>query len=63
MKWGLRMTEKKTKAPEFFKRDLVKSKRYKSKRDILNALLEDDKAYTIEQVDKMILVFLSKEVK
>ena len=49
--------------PVFNKSDLIKSKRYADKRDILNALLKDGKTYTIEQVEKMIKTFLSKEVK
>lgn len=49
--------------PVFIKSDLLKSKRYALKRDILNALLEDGKTYTIEQVDNIIETFLSKEVK
>lgn len=57
------MTEKKTAEPVFFKRDLVKSKRYFGKRDILNALLEDEKQYTIKEVDSIINTFLKKEVK
>lgn len=58
------MATKKAKAePVFFKEDLVKSRRYADKRDILNALLKRGETYTIEQVDKIISDFLSKEVK
>lgn len=49
-------------SPVFLKQDLVKSKRYFDKRDILNALLEDGKTYTLAQVDDIIKTFLSKEV-
>ena len=48
---------------EFTKADLLRSKRYRFKRDILNALLEDGKTYTIREVDSLIRTFLSKEVK
>lgn len=57
------MTKKEKQAPVFTKSDLVRAKRYSDKRDILNALLEDGKTYTLEEVDKMILNFLKKEVK
>lgn len=51
------------KKPVFRKEDLLRSKRYSDKRDILMALLKDDETYTLEQVDKLIKTFLSKEVK
>lgn len=52
-----------TKEVVFTKKDLLRSKRYSKQRDILNALLEDNKTYTLEKVDKMIKTFLNKEVK
>lgn len=57
------MTKRKTDSPVFSKQDLLRAKRYSDKRDILNALLKDGETYTIEQVDKIIKTFLSKEVK
>lgn len=57
------MTKRKTDSPVFSKKDLLRAKRYSDKRDILNALLKDGETYTIEQVDKTIKTFLSKEVK
>lgn len=57
------MTKRKTDLPVFSKQDLLRAKRYSDKRDILNALLKDGETYTIEQVDKTIKTFLSKEVK
>ena len=53
----------KTNKPVFTKADLINSKRYFHKRDILTAALKDDETYTIEQVEKLIKTFLSKEVK
>lgn len=47
----------------YLKRDLVQSKRYAEYRDILQALLKDDKAYTSKEVDSIIKNFLKKEVK
>lgn len=41
-------------ADVFTKQQLAESKRYKKKRDLLEALLENGKTYTIAQVDKII---------
>ena len=43
----------------FSKEDLVKSKKYQHRRDLLNAILEDDKKYTIQEVDSKIEKFMS----
>ena len=40
-------------ADVFTKQQLAESKRYKKQRDLLEALLEDGKTYTIAQVDKI----------
>ena len=55
--------KEKTVKPTFTKENLVKSERYKNQRDILNALLKDDKVYTLKEVDNLIETFLKKEVK
>ena len=49
-------------ADVFTKQQLAESKRYKKKRDLLEALLENGKTYTIAQVDKIIGDYLKKEV-
>ncbi len=61
------MDKKKIKEPEeievaFSKEQILKSSRYVDKRDILNALLEDDKRYRLKEVDTFISDFLKKEV-
>lgn len=61
------MDKKKIKEPEeievaFSKEQILKSSRYADKRDILNALLEDDKRYKLNEVDTHISDFLKKEV-
>lgn len=43
------------------KEQFLKSKRYSDKRDLLHAVLKDDEKYTVEQVDKLINLFLKKE--
>lgn len=50
-------------ADKFAKQQLAESKRYKKKRDLLEALLENGKTYTIAQVDKIIGDYLKKEVR
>ncbi len=50
-------------ADKFTKQQLTESKRYKKKRDLLEALLENGKTYTIAQVDKIIGDYLKKEVR
>ena len=42
----------------FSKEDLVKSKKYQHRRDLLNAILEDDKKYTIQEVASKIEKFM-----
>ena len=49
--------------PTFTKEALVKSERYKDKRDLVNALLDKDEEYTVEQVDGLIHDYMTKEVK
>lgn len=50
-------------ADVFTEQQLAESKRYKKKRDLLEALLENGKTYTIAQVDKIIGDYLKKEVR
>ena len=46
----------------FSKEQILKSNRFKDKRDILSALLEDDKKYKLSNVESMIVDFLNTEV-
>mgnify|MGYP005794524759 FL=1 len=46
----------------FSKEQILKSNRFKDKRDILSALLEDDKKYKLSDVESKIVDFLNKEV-
>lgn len=47
----------------FAKEQLLKSKKYTDKKDLLNVLLEEGKTYTAKAVDDLIDSFLKKEVK
>lgn len=55
-------TEKAAEMPVFTKEQLVKAERWFNRRDLLNALLEDDKTYTIEQVDALIESYYKKPI-
>lgn len=55
-------TKKETAAPEFSKQQLLASKRYCHRKDILNVLLKADMVYSIEQVDKILITFMKGKV-
>nr|DAM62223.1 MAG TPA: hypothetical protein [Caudoviricetes sp.] len=48
---------------KFTKQQLAESKRFKKKRDLLEALLEDNEEYTIAEADALIDGYLRKKVK
>ena len=53
------------KAPQetrYTKAALVGSKRFKARRDLLNAILDDGKEYTIAEAEKEFNNYLNKEV-
>lgn len=47
---------------KYKKKDLLNSKKYRKNRDILDALLENDKSYSIKEIEKIINNFLKKGV-
>lgn len=53
----------KTVKETFTREQLTEAKRYKNRRDLLDALLEDGRAYTIAEVDKKISDYLGKKVE
>ena len=58
------MAEKKTtEATALTKAQLVASKRYAEKQDLINALLEDGKTYTTDAVDALIEKYLKGTVR
>lgn len=57
-----RATAEKT-AKRYSKEQLMRSERYSKQRDLLGALLEDDKQYAFDEVDAKIKTFNTKEVK
>lgn len=56
-------TENKSDKTKFVKSQIIRSDKYKNRADLLNVLLEDDKEYTLSDVDKKLENFLDKEVK
>ena len=48
--------------PEYSKEQLLTSKKYAHRRDLIGALLVDGKTYTIKGVDKMIKDYDEKEM-
>ena len=55
--------ENKSDETKFVKSQIIGSDKYKNRADLLNVLLEDDKEYTLSDVDKKLEEFLGKEVK
>ena len=49
--------------PEFLKEQLLTSKRFKGRRDIIDALLEDGKLYTLTAVEEKIKDYRKGKVK
>ena len=53
----------KTNVPTFTKAQLMASKRYQNKVDLVDALIADGKVYTLDEVDKIIDSFLKGKVE
>lgn len=47
----------------FTKQQLVASKKYAEKRDLINALLADDRSYSMAEVEEILSGFLKGKVK
>lgn len=48
---------------KFCKEQLLISARYRNRRDLVSALLDDGKSYTVAEVDQMIEKFMKGQVK
>lgn len=59
----MRKTSPDAGAASYTKDQLLRSKKYAARRDLLGALLEDGKTYTAAQVDRKINQFLKRKVK
>lgn len=47
----------------FTKEQLILSDKYKKNKDIIASLLQDNKSYTLQQVDNIIKEFMKRSVK
>lgn len=55
--------ENKSEETKFVKSQIISSDKYKNRADLLNVLLEDDKEYTLSEIDKKLEDFLGREVR
>lgn len=49
--------------PEFSKEQILVSARFANRRDLVDALLDEDKSYTLETVDNLIDKYMKGQVK
>ena len=56
-------TKKKPAEIAFPKKDLLNSKRFRNERDLVSALLEDGKEYTVSEVEVMITKYMKGKVE
>ena len=49
--------------PMFSKEQILASARFANKRDLVDALLDEDKSYTIETVDNLVGKYMKGKVK
>ncbi|MFR0018661.1 MAG: hypothetical protein ACLRU3_01770 [Paraclostridium sp.] len=47
---------------KFTKSQIVNSKKYRIRKDLVNALLDEDKLYSFDEVDKLINKFMKSKV-
>jgi len=47
----------------YSKEQIISSKKYSNRKDILNVLLKDDEEYTFSRIDEIIENFMNKEVQ
>ena len=47
----------------YSKEQIISSKKYSIRKDILNVLLKDDEEYTFSRIDEIIENFMNKEVQ
>ncbi|MBO3444018.1 MULTISPECIES: hypothetical protein [Clostridia] len=48
---------------KFSKNQITNSKKYRKRRDLLNAILDKSKHYSMDEVDRLIEKFMKGEVK
>ena len=53
----------KEKETAYTKEQILKSKKYKDRKDVLNVVLKEGSTYTLKEVDNAIKTFMKREVK
>ena len=53
---------KEIESSKFTKSQITSSKKYRNRRDLINAILDDSKLYSIDEVDALIKQFMKSEV-
>lgn len=53
---------KEIESSKFTKSQITSSKKYRNRRDLINAILDDSKLYSIDEVDALINQFMKSEV-
>lgn len=56
-------TESERAEPKHTKQQVLASARYKDRRDLVSALLEDGRRYTVAEVDRMVDQFMKGKVR
>jgi len=56
-------TEVKLEKVTFSKNQILSSKKYRDRKDLINVLLKNDKSYSLDEVDDLIDKFMKGKVK
>ena len=63
MEDNIQSVEELTKEETYTKQAILNSKKYIKQKDLVNALLDDDKKYTLKEVDNTIKKYLKGVIK
>ena len=63
MEDNIQSVEELTKEETYTKQAILNSKKYIKQKDLVNALLDDDKKYTLKEVDNSIKKYLKGVIK
>ncbi|MFO1444081.1 hypothetical protein KDN24_12885 [Bacillus sp. Bva_UNVM-123] len=55
--------KKKSTDEAFSKQQILSSENYRNQRDLLNALLKEDKDYSLKEVSQLVADFMKRKVK
>lgn len=63
LKDNIKHIEENTPEQTYTKQAILKSKKYAKQKDLVNALLDDDKKYTLKELDNIINKYLKGVIK